>query len=86
MLQCLAGSNPLSWIHRQHLIDKVLGFWRNGVPFWTWILHKMNIEIMLIIILRIMKITMLIVIYEDNEITMQIDEKSTESLVNEFNI
>lgn len=44
MLQCFAGSDPLSWIHRQHLIDKILGFRRDGVPFRTRVLSNKAIK------------------------------------------
>lgn len=42
VLQCLAGGDPFARVHRQHLIDQVLGFRRDGVPFWAWILPKTN--------------------------------------------
>lgn len=44
MLQCLASSDPLSRIHRQHLIDKILGFRCDGVPFWTRILSRTSVR------------------------------------------
>lgn len=42
VLQCLAGGDPFARVHRQHLIDQVLGFRRDGVPFWARVLRKTN--------------------------------------------
>lgn len=39
VLECLAGGDPFAGIHRQHLIDEILGLWRDGVPFWAWVLR-----------------------------------------------
>ena len=39
VLQCLAGGDPFARVHRQHLIDQILGFRRDGVPFRARILQ-----------------------------------------------
>jgi hypothetical protein len=34
VLEGLGGCDAFGWVDGQHLIDQVLGFWRDRVPFW----------------------------------------------------
>lgn len=34
VLEGLSGRDAFGWVDGQHLIDQILGFWGNGVPFW----------------------------------------------------
>jgi hypothetical protein len=40
MLEGFVGGNPFGRVHRQHLIDEVFCFRRDGIPFRSWILEK----------------------------------------------
>lgn len=34
VLESLSGRDAFGWVDGQHLIDQILGFWSDGVPFW----------------------------------------------------
>lgn len=36
MLESLSGCDAFGWVDGQHLIDEILGFRGDGVPFWRW--------------------------------------------------
>lgn len=54
MFQSLAGGDPFVGIDRQHLIDEVLSFMRDSIPFWARIVVcaylDLGIETMLIFV------------------------------------